>query len=98
MRANAAVALRMEQVANAAGCSVRTLGAVYRRFRDTTPLAALHAIRLDQAREALSRDAADGSIIEVARRFGFTNSGRFNAAYSRRFGERPKETIRRQIR
>ena len=33
MRANAAVPLRMEQVANATGCSIRTLGAVFRQFR-----------------------------------------------------------------
>jgi transcriptional regulator GlxA family with amidase domain len=47
MRANAAVPIRMEQVAAAAGCSVRTLNAVFRQFRDTTPLAALHTIRVE---------------------------------------------------
>lgn len=94
MRANATAPLRMEQVANAAGCSIRTLGAVFRRFRDTTPLAALHAIRLDEVHAALGCLAAEEPISEVARRFGFTNAGRFKAAYCRRFGEFPRETLR----
>ena len=37
MRANAAVPIRMEQVADAAGCSIRTLNAVFRQFRETMP-------------------------------------------------------------
>jgi transcriptional regulator GlxA family with amidase domain len=98
MRANAAAPIRMEQVANVAGCSVRTLGAVFRQFRDTTPLAALHAIRLDQVRADLDCCAADASIAEVARRYGFTNAGRFKSAYCRRFGEAPAETARRPLR
>jgi transcriptional regulator GlxA family with amidase domain len=46
-RAKAVVPIRMERVATAAGCSIRTLIAVFRQFRETTPLAALHAIRLE---------------------------------------------------
>lgn len=94
MRANAAVPIRMEQVAAAAGCSVRTLGAVFRRFRHTTPLAALHAIRLEEVHAELKHIATDGSAAEVARRFGFTNPGRFTTAYRRRFGETPTETAK----
>ena len=98
MHANAAMPIRMEQVADAAGCSVRTLGAVFRRFRDTTPLAALHGIRLDEARAELSNSATIGSVANVARRYGFTNLGRFGAAYRLRFGEVPLETSKRSSR
>jgi len=98
MRANAAVVIRMEQVAAAAGCSVRTLGAVFRQFRDTTPLAALHAIRLEHVHAELKHAATGGSVAEVARRYGFTNPGRFTAAYRRRFGETPTETAKRHSR
>lgn len=98
MRANAAAPIRMEQVAKAAGCSVRTLGAVFRQFRDSTALAALHAIRLDHVRAELDDCAADTSIAAVARRYGFTNAGRFKAAYRRRFGEAPAETAKRGLR
>jgi len=95
MHANAAVPIRMEQVAAAAGCSVRTLNAVFRQFRETTPLAALHSIRLEQVRAELTHPVTGASIGEVSRRCGFTNPGRFTAAYRRRFGESPGETMRR---
>ena len=95
MRANAAVPIRMEDVAAAACCSVRTLGSVFRRFRDTTPLAALHAIRLEQVHAELRHGGTGGSAADVARCYGFTNPGRFAAAYRRRFGETPSETARR---
>jgi AraC-like DNA-binding protein len=98
MRANAAVPIRMERVAAEAGCSVRTLDAVFRRFRDTTPLAALHAIRLEQVRAALSHSAQGTSVAEIARCYGFTNAGRFAAAYRRRFGKSPVETARHRSR
>jgi AraC-like DNA-binding protein len=95
MHANAATAIRMEQVAHAAGCSVRTLGAVFRHFRDTTPLAALHAIRLERVQAELSRGMTSEFSAEVVRRYGFTNSSRFTTAYRRRFGEAPSDTIKR---
>ena len=95
MRANAAVPIRMQDVAAAAGCSVRTLGSVFRRFCDTTPLVALHMIRLEQVHAELSHSATEGSAAEVARRYGFTNPGRFAAAYRRRFREAPTETAMR---
>jgi transcriptional regulator GlxA family with amidase domain len=96
MRANAAVPIRMEQVAAVAGCSGRTLDAVFRRFRDTTPLAALHAIRLEQVRAALTDSAKTTSVSEISRQYGFTNAGRLATAYRRRFGESPVETARRR--
>ena len=86
--------IRMEDVAAAAGCSVRTLGAVFRQFRDTTPLDALHAIRLEHVHAELKHAATGGSVAEVARRYGFTNPGRFRTAYRRRFGETPTETAK----
>jgi AraC-like DNA-binding protein len=95
MRAYAAAPIRMEQVAAAAGCSVRTLGSVFRRFCHTTPLGALHAIRLANVHAELKDGAASGSVAEVARRYGFTNPGRLTTAYRRRFGETPTETARR---
>jgi AraC-like DNA-binding protein len=96
MRANAAAPIRMEQVAAAAGCSVRTLNAVFRQFRDTTPLASLHAIRLEQVHAELSHGMTGASIGEVSRRFGFTNPGRFASSYRRRFGEAPAATAKRR--
>ena len=98
MRANAAVPIRLEHVAAAAGCSIRTLNAVFRQFRDTTPLAAIHKVRLEQVHAELGHNATGASIGGIARRYGFTNPGRFAAAYRRRFGESPAETARRGAR
>ena len=95
MQVNAAVPIRMEGVAAAAGCSVRTLDTVFRRFRDTPPLAALHAIRLEKVHAELRHSVAGATIAEVSGRYCFTNLGRFSAAYRRRFGESPVDTVKR---
>ena len=92
MRAHAESPLRMVDVAAAAGCSLRTLEASFRRAKGMTPIAALRAVRLDEARSALQRGGA-GSVALVARRYGFTNAGRFAAAYLERFGEHPSDTV-----
>ena len=94
MRANGAQPIRIADVAVAAGCSVRNLYDVFRRFRGTTPLAALHEIRLDAVRAALLADATGASAAAVARGHGFTNLARFATAYRRRFNETPSETTR----
>ncbi|MGO4677387.1 helix-turn-helix domain-containing protein [Bosea sp. 2YAB26] len=97
MRAHGAEPIRMEHVAAVAGCSLRTLEAVFNRFRDQTPLAALHRIRLDLVRDELANRSTEAVVSEVARRYGFANSARFATAYQRRFGETPKETARQVL-
>ena len=89
MREHAAGATRLSDVAAAAGCSLRTLHAAFRSFRDTTPLAALQAIRLDAVRASLESGDGALSAAEVARQHGFSNAGRFKVAYLRRFGVPP---------
>lgn len=92
MAENASKPIRLADIAAAADCSVRTLTAVFRRFRDTTPLAALHALRLDQVRAAITTQQDGTSTASIAARFGFTNAWRFSTAYRARFGESPSET------
>jgi AraC-like DNA-binding protein len=82
-------------VAAAAGCSLGTLQVAFRRFRETTLLAALHDIRLQHVRKALLTACNDEPTGAIARRFGFTNPSRFIAAYGKRFGEHPNETRQR---
>jgi transcriptional regulator GlxA family with amidase domain len=88
----------MAQVAVAAGCSLRTLEAAFRQFRGTTPLGALHGIRLEQVHRELSRAATDTPLAAIARRHGFTNATRFTTAFRRRFGEAPSDVLRRASR
>lgn len=98
MRANCSEPIRMAHVAAAAGCSVGTLGVVFRHFRGKTPLAALHAIRLEQSHRELTHGKTGASVATVARRHGFTNPTRFSVAFRRRFGEAPSEVARRASR
>jgi AraC-like DNA-binding protein len=98
MRVHGAEPLRMADVAAAAGCSVRTLGAAFQRFRGRSPLAALHAIRLEQVHAELSRGVTGARMGVVARRYGFTNAGRFAIAFRRHFGETPQDVVRRAFR
>ena len=95
MRAHAASPLRLDQIAAAAGCSVRTLSLVFRRFRETTPLAALHAFRLEAARAELLDETNAASAATIAGRHGFSNWGRFRSAYQRRFGPLPSSPSRK---
>ncbi|MBO1081710.1 helix-turn-helix transcriptional regulator [Roseomonas haemaphysalidis] len=90
MRAHATQPIRLADVALAVGCSLRSLQNAFRAFRGTTPHAALLGIRLELARTALHR--GEDVVAAVARRHGFSNVGRFAAAYARRFGERPQRT------
>ena len=98
MHAHCAAPIQLSDIATAAGCSVRTLGSVFQRFRGRTPLAALHACRLEQVHAELSRSAADAPIGAIARRYGFTNASRFTVAFRRRFGEAPLDVVRRASR
>lgn len=98
MRAHCAEPIRIAQVAAAAGCSVRTLEAVFRQFRGSTPLGTLQGIRLEQVRQELRLDGAGATVAAVARRYGFTNASRFGAAFRRRFGEAPSDVVRRAAR
>lgn len=98
MRVHCAAPLRIGDVAVAAGCSVRTLGVVFQRFRGCTPLAALHAVRLEQVHAELSLGTAETTVGAIARRYGFTNAHRFGVAFRRRFGEAPSEVVRRASR
>ena len=93
---NAVKAIGLADVASAAGVSARALQMAFRRFRDTTPMAHLRALRLELARSELARAGQDGgSVASVALAHGFGSLSRFAADYKARFHEPPSETLRR---
>lgn len=94
IRANAAQALTVEDIAAASGVGVRTLFEGFRRFRDTTPMARLKAVRLEGVREDLLAAAPEASVTAIAMNWGFSNLGRFADAYRRRYGELPSQTLK----
>jgi AraC-like DNA-binding protein len=96
---NATNAIGLADVASAAGVSARALEMAFRRFRDTTPMAHLRALRLELARGELARGGQDrGSVASVAIAHGFGSLSRFAAGYRARFHEAPSETLRRGMR
>ena len=82
-------------VARHCGVSVRALAKGFSRHLETTPLQYMLDLRLDRAREQLLAHGRDGSVTEIAQRWGFQHQGLFAARYRRRFGERPSETLGR---
>ena len=96
MYARAGQPVALHEVAQAAGCSVRALQLGFRRFRDTTPAVAMRRARLEAAQKALARGETEVTVGEVARRYGFTNPGRFASLYKATFGTFPAEALRRR--
>ena len=86
----------MNDVARAAGISVRTLETSFRQHMDVTPHAYLRTLRLQMAKQALSHGPLNGhSIADVAVAHGFPHAGRFAQYYAELFGEAPSETRRK---
>jgi AraC-like DNA-binding protein len=95
IRAHVEEPIALHEVAEAAGCSVRSLQLGFRRFREATPLAAIRLARLDAVRNALRSGDIAGTVTDLALRFGFTNPSRFAHDYKVAFGEAPRDALRR---
>jgi AraC-like DNA-binding protein len=91
---NARHTIDLEDLARVAGVSTRALQIGFRRFRNTTPMAYLRAVRLELARTELARAArSGGSVASIAHLCGFGHLGRFAADYKARFNEWPSQTL-----
>jgi AraC-like DNA-binding protein len=98
MREQLPVALTIADLADAAGVSARALHDGFRRFRSTTPIRYLTAMRLAAARRRL-REAEPGlTVSRAAAEVGFLQFGRFAGLYRETFGELPSVTLRRALR
>ena len=95
LRANARRRPGVAEVALAAGTSVRTLQAEFRRHLDTTPVQALRRIRLEGARQELAAGHPGATVAAVARRWGFNHPGRFAVHFAQAFGEPPSQHLAR---
>jgi AraC-like DNA-binding protein len=88
--------ISVPDVAQHLGVSVRTLQAGFQQWRNTTPNAFLMQTRLQHVRDDLLREGDNGSVTDVALKYGFSHLGRFSAQYHAAFGERPSATLRRR--
>ena len=96
MRTHLTEPITVPEVAQAAGVSIRGLQMAFQRQLDVAPLLHLRQLRLEAARSALVDEASTGTTIaDIARRFGYANSGRFSTHYRGEYGESPSATLHR---
>jgi AraC-like DNA-binding protein len=88
--------LRVPDLCELIGVTERTLRSCCAEFLGISPSRYVLVRRLKQVNLAL-READTGTVnvAELARRFGFTELGRFAGAYQATFGETPSATLRR---
>ena len=94
IRENFREPMNIANIAAAAGVSGRALYYGFKRWRNTSPMAFLKAMRLDHARQELQKTSCLG-VTGVAMDVGYNSMGHFSADYRTRFGERPSDTMRR---
>lgn len=98
MAENASQPLRLVDIANAAGVSIRSLQYGFAQFRGTTPMAYLRLIRLNGVRAELSLGRAGTKVANVAHSWGFFHLSSFAYFYVRQFGETPSMTLKKASR
>jgi AraC-like DNA-binding protein len=94
IRANAGLPLTIAEIAEAAGCSVRSLQMAFHRFRGTTPMRVLQQARLEQARTEMLRAGQTDSLARIAADHGFSSPTRFAQSFRRKYGVYPSEILR----
>jgi AraC-like DNA-binding protein len=78
------------------GISQRTLSAAFKRHRNIGPVSWHRTTRLDRCYHELSTSGSTGTTVtEIAMKWGFEHMSRFAQEYGRRFGELPRQTLRR---
>lgn len=89
----------LDDLAAYTSLSPRSIQVGFREDLHTTPTAYIRDQRLDRVRRTLlSALPGDGvTVTEVAQRWGFAHLGKFSVVYRRQYGERPSQTLRRQV-
>ncbi|KQR34260.1 AraC family transcriptional regulator [Curtobacterium sp. Leaf154] len=96
IQAHAHEPLTVADVAQAAGLSIRGIQESFQRAFERSPMTYLREVRLGRVHEELRvLEPHATSVADVARRWGFAHMGRFASVYAARFGEYPRETLRR---
>jgi AraC-like DNA-binding protein len=91
MRSRLGAPVALEDLARAAGVSVRGLNMLCQRHHGASPMALLRNMRLDAVRASLQQHPGL-CVTEAALEFGFGHLGRFAQYYRDRFGELPSQT------
>jgi AraC-like DNA-binding protein len=94
MREHMRSPIMIEDIAGAAGTSVRNLQGAFRTRYGRSPMTVLRDLRLEQAWEELSNPSQETRVTDVAAELGFFHFGRFAEIYRKKFGCTPVETLR----
>ena len=92
MRSRLCAPVALEDLARAAGVSVRGLNMLCHRHHGESPMALLRNMRLDAVRACL-KERPGHCVTDAALEFGFGHLGRFSSYYRERFGELPSQTV-----
>lgn len=89
--------ITLEQLAELAHMSQRSLYALFDKHAGTTPKHYIRQRKLEQIHARLSDPrAAVRNVTEIALDYGFLHLGRFSECYKSTFGELPSDTLRRR--
>ena len=86
--------LKMSKLCAAIGATERTVRTCCEEFLGMSPNRYFRLRRLNLVHAALQRSAPSTTVEELARRYGFSELGRFAALYRAVFGETPSTTLR----
>lgn len=97
LTAHAPEPIAIADLAALTGVGLRSLQRAFRSARGITLRAFLTDARLDLARRHLQAAGPGTTVTQILHASGFGHPGEFSAAYRRRFGESPSETLRRAL-
>src|SRR5579863_3714343 len=94
IEASAGRDITVGDIAAAAHVTSRALQLAFRRHLDTTPMAYVRSVRLDQARHDLDRASLGqgATVTAIAYQWGFSSPSRFAEQYRAAYGELPSAT------
>jgi AraC-like DNA-binding protein len=87
-------ALTIADITEVAGVSPRSLYRAFKQFCGVSPMEHLRDVRLRRIRQDLINAGPEDSVARILTGRGVYQFGRFAAAYRRRFGETPSQTLR----
>ena len=87
--------ITIDALARVTSTSARSLFQHFKRSRGRSPMDFVKEVRLEHARQMLTRTTVETSVTATAFACGFGNLGHFAKDYLKRFGERPSDTVKR---